>query len=432
MDPNAYRGGDGAPRNPWTTGDLRHPPRLLDFETAPRYDLATVVHVLGVRQMTLLAWEQQLGMPSMSPLADESDTLRRYSERDLVALVWIRDRVLENVPASEAIALLLRAQPGANPSVPHVTGSAPLDQQHPPLYRPRINTQPLRNSAFGNPPQPGRPATAAPERAPTPNREGPASALPREGGEVFISLPSGPLTLAELPDTVRLRRAQGLVGADLRGMVQPLLRAFGNLDTMAAHRIVSDALATTSLEAVCVGLLQPALNRISELWAHRQITMPEERFALNYLRAFLFSHFHAAAERPDAPMVFIGCGPREVNDLGALMLATFCRHAGLRTVYLGQDVDGQHLVQESRTRRPALIALTITTSQRVRALSRLARDLQQGDGPHPIFAFGGPIFARNPELQRRVSGIYLGDDVTTATWHLRRLLGINRQAETHG
>jgi methanogenic corrinoid protein MtbC1 len=206
----------------------------------------------------------------------------------------------------------------------------------------------------------------------------------------------------------------------------------GDLDTAAAHAIVSEALAATSLEAVCVGLLQPALNRIGELWAHRQITMPEERFALNYIRAFLFSHFHATAERPAAPMVFIGCGPREYNDLGALMLATFCRHAGLRTIYLGQDVDASHLVQESRTRRPALIALTITTSQRVRALSRLARELQQGPTPHPIFAFGGPIFARNPELQRRVSGIYLGDDITTATWHLRRLLGLNRQTEAHG
>ncbi|HEX6121905.1 MAG TPA: cobalamin B12-binding domain-containing protein [Ktedonobacterales bacterium] len=426
MDSNLYRGSDGATRNPWSTGDLRHPPRLLDFETAPRYDLATVVHVLGVRQTTLLAWEQQLGIPALARHADAADVLRRYSERDLVALVWIRDRVLEGLPASEAIALLVRAQQGMPPGHPEAAqavGVAPSDAQNPPLYRPRINTQPLRNSAFGG---------APPDRRPAPPAGGPAMELPREGAESFISLPSGPLTLADLPDTVRIRRVPGPAGADLRRLAHPLLRAFGDLDTAAAHAIVSEALAATSLEAVCVGLLQPALNRIGELWAHRQITMPEERFALNYIRAFLFSHFHATAERPSAPMVFVGCGPREYNDLGALMLATFCRHAGLRTIYLGQDVDAQHLVQESRTRRLALIALTITTAQRVRALSRLARELQQGPAPQPIFAFGGPIFARNPELQRRVSGIYLGDDITTATWHLRRLLGLNRQTETQG
>ena len=144
------------------------------------------------------------------------------------------------------------------------------------------------------------------------------------------------------------------------------------------------------------------------------------------MRGFLYSHFHAAAESPQAPLVFVGCGQREFGDLSALMVALFWRNAGLRVVYLGQDAGGADLVEQARLRRPGLVALLVADSARVRALSRVARDLHALPHPRPIVAFGGPIFARHPELQRKVVGIYLGDDATTATWQVRRLLGIGR------
>ncbi|HZC76838.1 MAG TPA: hypothetical protein VE258_03775, partial [Ktedonobacterales bacterium] len=97
-------------------------------------------------------------------------------------------------------------------------------------------------------------------------------------------------------------------------------------------------------------------------------------------------------------------------------------------VFLGQDVDASGLVHEVRLKRPALVALAVTTSQRIRSLNRLGKEIMRLPSPRPVFAFSGPIFARNPDLQRKINGVYLGDDPSTATWHVTNLLGMDRGA----
>jgi hypothetical protein len=82
-------------------------------------------------------------------------------------------------------------------------------------------------------------------------------------------------------------------------------------------------------------------------------------------------------------------------------------------------------VEEARRRRPALVCLSASSSQRVRALARICRHMAQLDKPRPAFTFVGPIFTRNPELQHKVAGVYLGDDAATATWHVTQLVGMD-------
>ncbi|MDE3229594.1 MAG: hypothetical protein KGO05_06915, partial [Chloroflexota bacterium] len=74
---------------------------------------------------------------------------------------------------------------------------------------------------------------------------------------------------------------------------------------------------------------------------------------------------------------------------------------------------------------PSIIALTATTSHRLRALARINKRLTESVGPQPIFAYWGSVFARSPELRRRLSGVYLGDDVVTATRNVRELLNMD-------
>src|SRR5262249_13348993 len=187
------------------------------------------------------------------------------------------------------------------------------------------------------------------------------------------------------------------------------------------------ALESHSIETVCMGLLQPALARLGELWAKREVSTPEERFAQHYVRGFLFSVFQGRRERAGAPMVLVGCGPRELNEEGAVMLAVFWRLAGMRVVYLGPDVERPSLVEKVREQRPALVSLYIASPQRLRTLSRLAGEFARLEAPHPIFAYWGPVFVRNRELTKKVTGVYLGDDAWQATWHMHHMLGTSQR-----
>ena len=86
------------------------PPRLDTLPDEPLYDISTVVQELSVRGPVLRAWEQQLGFSPQTRDGSASMPVRRYSERELVALKWVRDQVLAGVSLREAAVRLLAAQ----------------------------------------------------------------------------------------------------------------------------------------------------------------------------------------------------------------------------------------------------------------------------------------------------------------------------------
>ncbi len=473
------------------------PPILSQYPETPVYEVNMMVQLVKVRPLTLWAWEQQLGISSAEPSHDPTGHKRRYSERDLVAMLWLRDMVIAGETPQDAAARLLAAQhgrgaPGSSSSGALTSGplggeshniwaglgeargqgwtptSGPLTNGAPfgpsgqldPLYTSGglgaatySGTNPSMNSGshYGSSGSP-RPTQAGlsgqlDARSADPwnsgvynsvagtrpvGFSGPLAADPSAGGNQMAG-PSGKLgsiygPSLEQPNyaTRRLNMSQSLVSLrELRPAVPHLLQSFARFDTARAGAVLMEALRRYGVEGVCIGLAQPAVARISELWSKSELTNPEERFALNYLRGFLLWVFHATQEPLGAPLAVVGCAPNETNEFSALLLAVMWRRAGLRVAYLGRGIDGDQLVQQRWPITPAIIALTATSTQRIRALARIGKKLGELPEPQPIFAFSGPIFVRNPDLKRKLNGQYLGDDLTTATHYVRQLLNMD-------
>jgi methylmalonyl-CoA mutase cobalamin-binding subunit len=378
---------------------------------------------VGVRPATLWAWEQQLNITHVISTGNTGPLGgRRYSERDLRATTWLRDQIMAGHRPAEAAERLAAAQggqagagrSGAHPNPPSLPGlAAPATRDLPPPPRWSETSAPnwARERTAGDSgahprelPQPA-PGTSGALAAPMPIPRPVAHGLER----------AGPTSGAQWPASAQAS------ARELRSLVPSLVRAFGLFDTYAADRIMNEALAVRHLETACIGLLLPALTRVSEMAARREASLSEERFAITYVRARLYHVFAATQERFDGPLVTVTCGPREWHDIGALTLATFWKRAGMRVIFLGQDMEGEGLVEDSRLRRPQLVCVSIMSTQRLRALARIAKAIGQIEAP-PIFTYSGAIFARNPELRQRIAGTYLGDDPASATWQALRLL----------
>jgi hypothetical protein len=430
------------------------PPDFEPYSDEPRYDFQTIVSQVNVRPMILWGWEQQLGVP-MGPRAwDEAGMAgRRYSERDLVALLWLREQIVNGKSPGDAASLLHQAlRRGPQPHAPRTTqplreepdaGELPDDRAAPSVEggspqlfgsgSARPLTDRLSNSTLP-------PSANWFERENLPNMRRSPVTLPlaREHGDsipAWISRPSRPslpnMARGEGGASAEVGSGPGptpLPGPELRALLQYLLRAFVTFDTAGANRVIELARANRNVESLCLGLLQPALAEVREKWSRREMSSPEERFAQQYVRSFLFSVFHTGAEQADAPLVIVACAPREFDESGALTQAVFWRRAHFRVAYLGPDIEGGTLIDEMHKKRPALVSLHVASAQRVRTLARLSKDFAKLGAPRPIFAFNGAIFARNPELQKKVQGVYLGDDAWQATWHLKNLLVGGREA----
>lgn len=516
----SYGGGDGGSNNGSTTSGGRpgDPPNLANIPSEPIYDLQTIVGRMQMRPLILWGWERQLGIPAPKRVQDEAGSMiARYSERDLVATLWLREQVVNGEEIKVAADRLRRAQVvsipeyhvyvGEDPPPSGSLGSSGIYGSSTHEGRSRAaNTGPLRNSTFGAP-QPGsstrqlngdgatwdgmpprRGAPSGPLRAPTNtgalggplqpyntnSYAGPASISPSgppsmpgtqisygaradnsgrlvtgPAGAPISTWPKEPVQRPHNPsqplgtrsstwgDVPIIGQHPGPSGvwatppartSDLNSLAPLLVKAFGNLDTATANRVIAEAMQGRTIENVCIGLIQPALARVNELWSRRDMTLYEDRFATMYVRSLLSTFFQTSPERADAPEVFIGCGPRELNEMHAMMLAVFFRRAGLRVVYLGPNLEDASLMEEIRIRRPAVVTLSIATTQRLRSLARFARQVSQLDAPRPIMTFGGPVFAHNPDLCSKVIGVYLGDDAAVSTYHIKNLLGMPASA----
>ena len=494
-----YSGPNSSGHLSLTFGKGSNPPNLADYSDEPKYDLTTVVQIVRVRPMILWGWEQQLGIPSPMRVQDDPGSGgRRYSERDLVASLWLREQILNGISPNEAAARLLGPDGTRRFKTGPLAGSGSGSLSAPPEdgQRGRVNSGPFgengitprsakptrrlsdldplpgsgplvegRFSPTSGPLGSNRPGTSGSGRlvpgdytsptsgplpgsgplrtgAPGSNALGVTYNKPeqhvehRVGG--FAYQPPAPATTFEPTRQTAETNAPGVRwsgpgsqqgrGRELRVLLPQFIRAFSNFDTPGANYILTEALSSRSVETVCLGLVLPALTRLGDLNSRHEISAPEERFALNYAKSFLYSIYYRTPERSDGPLTFVGCGPKELGEINALTLAVFWRRAGLRVIYLGQDIGAESLVEEVRKRRPALVSLTVTGTQRIRSLARLAKVLSQLDAPRPFVGFSGPVFVRNPELQRRVNGVYLGDDAATATWHVTNLLGTDRGA----
>ncbi len=437
-------GGDGGDRRDGGSGSSF---RLDRYSVEPRYDLSTIVQLTGVRPMTLWAWERMMGLASTPrSLEDAAPSARRYSERDLHAFLWLREEVLAGRSVDDAISRLVSGQFGELGIDRGGTGSTgpARSSKTGPLLPPRAKTGPLSGAqstgALRSPAITRQLSDVLPDRAAWSATESSFDRPYRAPASrpLYESAASGPLS-GGMPPVMpgfppeALRRSSpshplwiGAPGSpEFGSALDVLVRAFASFDTLQANRVLGDALAGRTVEMVCANLLLPAVVRASDMWARRELTSPEEHFAFNYARGVLYSLFYMAPEQEHGPLAVVACGPKEMFDIYALMLAVFWRRAGLRIVYLGQDVEASSLVAELSTLRPTLVTLCVNSASRVRSLAKLVKDIRQMHGIHTVVAFGGQPFYRNRDLQQKVPGVYLGDDIAQANWHMRRLLNLN-------
>lgn len=142
--------GNTSPNTNWgrRTGGLGRtspvePPDLRRYSTTPRYDMATIADLVGVRAVTLWAWDQNLGVIAHDPAAEAATGLR-YCERDLIILIWLRDQIVAGVDplvAAQKLREAIVAAGGTPPPLPAVprTPSRPLGSPTGRLMDPTLN-----------------------------------------------------------------------------------------------------------------------------------------------------------------------------------------------------------------------------------------------------------------------------------------------------
>ena len=161
-------------------------------------------------------------------------------------------------------------------------------------------------------------------------------------------------------------------------------------DDVAAHAAIDRLLASLSLESFLRAVILPLLRDIGEGWERGEITIAQEHFASNLVRARLMA-LGRGWGRGTGRHALLAAPPGEQHDLGLVVLALVLRDRGWRVTFLGADTPLETIADTKRRVAPEVIVLAMLKAPKlepadVRDLTRGARVLISGCGANPALA----------------------------------------------
>lgn len=173
------------------------------------------------------------------------------------------------------------------------------------------------------------------------------------------------LSAAQAADAARVPvpRARGAVG-DAEAM--RLVDALVSLDEAASVAILDRVFAALSVESASRLVVLPALRELGDRWERGEVTVGEEHFASNLIRARLMS-LSRGWGGGGSRHAMLACPPGELHDLGLIVFGLVLRGRGWRITYLGPDTPTKAIAEAADKVRPDAIVISTLEPERVAA-----------------------------------------------------------------
>jgi hypothetical protein len=125
----------------------------------------------------------------------------------------------------------------------------------------------------------------------------------------------------------------GLPLDDLKGRLHSAFRGFDEAELEAALDAV---FSTLDLDAAALELLVPALRELGEDWATGAVSVAQEHFAVNVVRARLMA-MARGWDQGFGPRVVLACPEDEQHDVSLIIFGLLMRRRGWRVTFLGAN-----------------------------------------------------------------------------------------------
>jgi MerR family transcriptional regulator, light-induced transcriptional regulator len=135
--------------------------------------------------------------------------------------------------------------------------------------------------------------------------------------------------------TADVSRLRELVGEEPTGSA---MACVGAMDATGLERVLRGDAARLGLPRFLTDELAPLLRRVGEAWARGELSVAQEHFASEVVRAFLVAQWRPLAEANRGPVALLATPAGERHELGLQMAAVVTALAGWRVAYLGADV----------------------------------------------------------------------------------------------
>jgi MerR family transcriptional regulator, light-induced transcriptional regulator len=186
-----------------------------------------------------------------------------------------------------------------------------------------------------------------------------------------------------------------------------LTASLDRLDEPAANTALDRLLAAYTIETVLRDVVLPYLHRLGERWEAGEVSVAQEHFASNLIRARLLGLAQGWGQG-QGPGAILACVPGEQHELGLLAFGVALRRRGWRITYLGTDSPIDAVADIAGSLAPTVVVLLSMTPARflnhAHQIEQLANQVQ--------VMIAGP--GATPEIARQTRTHVLDQDPVSA------------------
>lgn len=168
----------------------------------------------------------------------------------------------------------------------------------------------------------------------------------------------------------------------------------------------------TSVRTLYRDLFQAALYEVGRRWEVGLVTVAVEHRATAVVEDLLSLVFPRALARPSTGRAaVVSCAADEYHQVGGRIVADTLEHLGWSVDFLGAGAPLARLGELVRTRRPQLVALSVSIVDHLPGAEQAIRVVRAEDGEVPIvvggqaFGHGGPAWAARFPGVRHVASL---------------------------
>ena len=198
------------------------------------------------------------------------------------------------------------------------------------------------------------------------------------------------------------------------------MQATARLDAVELQAVLERAAVTLGVPVFIDEVVAPTLGRIGHGWAERKVSVAQEHMATAVFRRVLGWLYRVYEVRDAAPRLVVATPPRQVHELGALMVAASAAAEGWSVTYLGADLPVADLVTASRATAARAVAISAVYVPQGDDLLAALREIRAGLPEEVPLLVGG---AATPEIRSEAAaeGALVLDTLAELRALLRRL-----------
>jgi methanogenic corrinoid protein MtbC1 len=187
---------------------------------------------------------------------------------------------------------------------------------------------------------------------------------------------------------------------DAGARVEEALGAATRFDAARFEAVLERAALSFGIPAFLDQIAAPAMERIGHGWADGSVSVGQEHMATAAFRRVLGWLLRANEVYGPGPRIVVATPPRQVHELGALMVAVSAAAEGWKVTYLGPDMPVAELVRAADETGADAVALSVVYPDEIEGLFAALRRPGQGlPRETPLILGGAAMQYRRQEAE---------------------------------